>query len=88
MNRFWLGPRDAYSRTSLLPADKNRKKPKKIIGTDGKLREPENPCTVTIIDGNPAFDNTEAALQKLFSILAVLPSFLALPKKCLPGLRT
>ncbi len=81
MHRFWLGPRDAYSRTFLLPAGKNGKKPKKKIGADGKLVEPEDPCTVTtrdivdgITNGKPASDNPEAALQKIFSILAVLPS--------------
>ena len=81
MNRFWLAPRDNYSRSALLPAGKNGKKPKKIIGPDGKLVEPEDPSTVTtrdivndIMDGKPASDNPEAALQKIFSILAVLPS--------------
>jgi len=81
MNRFWPGQRDAYSRASLLPAGKNGKKPKKIIGPDGKLVEPEDTCTVTardivndILDGKPASDNPEAALQKIFSIPAVFPS--------------
>jgi len=81
MDRFWLGQRDAYSRASLLPVGKNGKKPKKIIGPDGKLVEPEDTCTVTakeivndILDGKPASDNPEAALQKIFSILAVFPS--------------
>lgn len=37
MNRFWLASRDIYSRTSLLPAGRNSKKPDKAIGTDGKL---------------------------------------------------
>ena len=71
----------SYSRMSLLPKGKNGKKPKKIIGADGKLLEPEDPCTTTtreivndIMDGKPASDNPEAALQKIFSILAVLPS--------------
>ncbi len=81
MDRFWLAPRDNYSRISLLPAGKNGKKPKKEIGSDGKLVEPEHPCTVTtrdivdnITNGIPASDNPEAALQKIFSLLAVLPS--------------
>lgn len=81
MNRFWMGPRDQYSRTALLPAGRNGRKPKKLIGADGKLAEPEDPCTVAardivndILDGKPASDNPEAALQKIFSILAVLPS--------------
>lgn len=81
MNRFWLGTRNIYSRSFLLPADKNGKKPRKIIGTDGKLEEPEDPSTATtrdivddITNGNPASGNPEAALQKIFSILAVFPS--------------
>ena len=81
MNRFWTSPGNRYSRTALLPAGKNGKKPKKLIGADGKLAEPEDSCTITakdivndILDGKPAADNPEAALQKIFSILAVLPS--------------
>ena len=81
MNRFWLGDRDIYSRSSLLPAGKNGKKPKKVIGADGKLIEPEDTCTTTtrdivndIMSGKPASDNPEAVLQKIFSILAVFPS--------------
>lgn len=81
MNRFWLGPRDVYSRSSLLPAGKNGKKPKKLIGPDGKLVEPEDPSPITtkdivgsIMDGQPASDNPEAALQRILFLLAVLPS--------------
>ena len=37
MNRFWMGTRNLYSRTALLPAGRNGKKPKKLIGADGKL---------------------------------------------------
>lgn len=81
MNRFWLDPRDIYSRSFLLPTGKNGKKPKKIIGADGKLEEPADPCTVSTMDivsditsGKPASDNPEAALQKIFSILTVFPS--------------
>lgn len=81
MNRFWLAPRNDYSRRALLPAGKNGKKPKKLIGPDGKLTDPEGPSAVTtrdivhdIMDGKPGADNPEAPLQKIFSILAVLPS--------------
>ncbi len=81
MNRFWLAPRNSYSRSSLLPAGKNGKKPKKEIGPDGKLIEPQDPSSITtrdivnsIQDGKPASENPEAALQKIFSILAVFPS--------------
>ena len=84
MNRFWLGTRDCYSTTTLLPIGKNGKKPKKVIGADGKLVEPKDSCTTTtkeivndIMDGKPASDNPEAALQKIFSILAVFPSIKA-----------
>ena len=80
MNRFWLAPRDIYSRTSLLPAGRNSKKPDKVIGTDGKLVEDDDASLSAadivkrIMDGTPACDNPEAALQKLFFFLAVLPS--------------
>ena len=81
INRFWMDSRDRYSRTALLPAGRNGRKPKKLIGTDGKLAEPDDPCSVTtkdivkdIMAGKPASGNPEAALQMIFSILAVLPS--------------
>ncbi len=81
MDRFWLGSRDRYSRSWLLPSGKNGKKPKKVIGPDGKLVEPEGPSPVTtrdivdrIMDGQPASDNPDAALQRIFFLLAVLPS--------------
>lgn len=81
MDRFWLGTRDLYSRSSLLPASKNGKKPKKIIGSDGKLVEPQDPSPITtndivrdIMDGRPASPNPEAALQRILFLLAVLPS--------------
>lgn len=81
MNRFWLGSRDACSRSSLLPAGKNGKKPKKVIGPDGKLIEPDDPSTITtkdivdrILHGQPASDNPEAALQRIFFLLVVIPS--------------
>ena len=81
MNRFWMGARDGYSRSSLLPASKNGKKPKKVIGPDGKLVEPEDPSPITtkdivrdIMAGRPASENPEAALQRIFFFLAVLPS--------------
>lgn len=81
MNRFWLGRRDIYSRNFLLPASKNGKKPKKVIGSDGKLTEPEDTCcsttkdiTHTILEGKPASENPETALQTVFSLLALIPS--------------
>lgn len=81
MNRFWLAPRDSYSRSFLLPSGKNGRKPKKEIGADGKLIEPQDLSSITtrdiansIMDGKPASKNPEAALQKIFSILAVFPS--------------
>lgn len=80
MNRFWMASRSAYSRSSLLPADKNRKKPDKVIGPDGKLMESDDDILSTkdivnrIKNGLPASDNPEAALQEIFFFLALLPS--------------
>lgn len=80
MDRFWLAPRDIYSRSHLLPAGKNSKKPDKVIGGDGKLAEGSEPHMSTkdivknIMDGLPAADNPQAALQHMFFILAVRPS--------------
>jgi len=45
-----MDPRDVYSRSSFLPAGKNGKKLKKVIGSDGKLQEPEDPCTIITRD--------------------------------------
>ena len=39
MDRFWLAPRDIYSRHKLLPEGRNGKKPPKSIGADGKLAD-------------------------------------------------
>lgn len=80
MNRFWMASRDIYSSSCHLPAGRNSRKPEKIIGTDGKLVEDDSTSLSTadivkkIMDGPPACDNLEAALQKLFFFLAVLPS--------------
>lgn len=80
MNRLCLASRDIYSRPPLLSAGKNGRKPDKVIGTDGKLSEDDHSSesSRTIVDnilnGTPASDNPEAALQEIFSILAVLPS--------------
>ena len=80
MNRLWLASRDRYSRHALFPAGKNGKKPDKVIGADGKLSEDskasESTRTIvdTILQGRPAAENPEAALQVIFSLLAVLPS--------------
>ena len=80
MNRLWLNPREQYSRSALLPAGKNGKKPQKTIGSDGKLAE-ENPDTFSALhtvdlirNGSPASENPEAVLQEIFSLLAVFPS--------------
>ncbi|MDE6433969.1 MAG: transposase, partial [Lachnospiraceae bacterium] len=80
MHRFWLASRSIYSRKSLLPAGKNGKKPDKIIGIDGKLADDSDGSlsTTDIVkkmeNGLPASDNPEAALQKIFFLLAVFPS--------------
>lgn len=80
MNRLWLNPREQYSRSALLPAGKNGKKPQKTIGSDEKLAE-ENPDTFSALhtvdlirNGSPASENPEAVLQEIFSLLAVFPS--------------
>ena len=80
MNRLWLNPREQYSRSALLPAGKNGKKPQKTIGSDGKLAE-ENPDTFSALhtvdlirNGSPTSENPEAVLQEIFSLLAVFPS--------------
>ena len=80
MNRFWLASRTKYSRIATLPAGKNGRKPKKEIGPDGKLVEPDEPIPDTsdivsnIMNGLPAKDNPESALQHIFFLVAVLPS--------------
>ena len=80
MNRLWIGSRQPYARSALLPAGKNGKKPDKTIGSDGKLAEESYDIfsarhTVDLIrNASPASDNPEAALQEIFSLLAVLPS--------------
>jgi hypothetical protein len=80
VRRFWNGPLDNYSNSSLLPANKNGKKPKKQIGPDGKLIEPEPEIHSTvalkneIIKGNALSGNPEGFLQDFFYLAAVLPS--------------
>lgn len=80
MNRLWLAARSNSARRSLLPSDKNSNKPKKEVGTDGKLveQDPSLPDTKKIVadimKGIPAYENPEAALQRIFSILAIFPS--------------
>lgn len=80
MNRFWKGSRLKYSRFSCLPPDKNGKKPKKVIGPDGKLVEPEPEKHSTrileqkILSGQSISNNPEGLLQDIFYYAAVLPS--------------
>lgn len=79
MNRFWLAPRDIYSRHCLLPEGRNGKKPVKALGADGKLEDNNTAASCRdivsdISSGRPASDNPEAALQTLFTLPAVLPS--------------
>lgn len=80
MNRLWNGSRENYSRTCLLIANKNGKKPKKLIGPDGKLIEPE-PDTYAakdmverIFNGDSLSDGKQDILQAVFCLAAVLPS--------------
>lgn len=79
MNRFWRASRSAYSRHSLLPEGRNGKKPDKTLGADGKLEDDDSNVTCRdivsdIMGGCPASDNPEAALQTIFTLLAVIPS--------------
>ena len=80
MNRLWNASRDNYSRTCLLSKDKNGKKPKKVIGPDGKLIEPEPDTYATkdmverIFHGESLSDGKQDILQTVFSLAAVLPS--------------
>lgn len=80
MDRLWGGSRKAYSRSSFLPASKNGKKPKKEIGPDGKLVEPEEDSFHTldlvnrICSGEPLQDGSQGILQHTFYLAALLPS--------------
>lgn len=78
MNRFWLGSRDRYSRDALLPAQKNNKKPDKVIGDDGKLAEDDSINSWDIVDKILSNEKTnlnpEAILQDLFFLIGVYPS--------------
>lgn len=80
MNRLWNASRDDYSRTCLLTKNKNGKKPKKVIGSDGKLIEPEPDTYATrdmverIFHGESLSDEKQDILQTVFSLSAVLPS--------------
>lgn len=79
MNRFWLASCHGYSRYTLFPAGKNGKKPKKTLGSDSKLLDDDTTilCKDIVSDilaGRPASDHPEAALQTIFTLLAVFPS--------------
>lgn len=78
MNRLWMRSRDIYSRKTAFSPDKNGKKPKKVIGNDGKLVEDEKYRAKDVVDqiqkGIPTTDNPEIVLQTLFYLSAVLPS--------------
>lgn len=63
------------------PAGKKGKKPKKVIGSDGKLAELEDISPFTakdivrgIIGERAASENPEVALQRILFLLAILPS--------------
>ncbi len=79
-DRFWGDSRDCYSRSYILPAGKNGKKPKKEFGPDGKLIEPEPNHYSTeefgekLIQGEELSKGEAAALQDIFYLAAVLPS--------------
>ena len=81
MDRFWGGSREHYTRSSLLPKGKNGKKPKKELGADGKLVEPEPDKYATkdlaesILNGISLSNGYQDAFQDIFYLAAVLPSF-------------
>lgn len=80
MNRLWNGSRDKYVRSALLAAGKNGKKPKKEIGPDGKLVEPDTETFSTkefsdkILAGEELSDGSASILQDVFFLAALLPS--------------
>ena len=80
MNRLWCGSRKKYSRSFLLPAGKNGRKPKKEIGDDEKLVDPEPEKYSTrdfadkIMAGIETSSYDEGILQDVFHMLAVIPS--------------
>ena len=80
MDRFWKGSRENYGRNALLPPGRNSKKPKKEIGSDGKLveQEPAKYSTRELVDkiftGQELTDNPEGILQDIFYLAVVLPS--------------
>lgn len=82
MNRLWNASCDNYSRTCLLTKNMNGKKPKKVIGPDGKLIEPEPDTYATrdmverIFHGESLSNGKQDILQTVFSLAAVLPSII------------
>lgn len=91
MNRLWNADRDVYCRSSVLPAGKNGKKPKKVIGPDGKLieSEPEIFAAKDLVDrilkGEDVSCTAQGILQDVFCLAAVLPSINngVIPGNCL-----
>lgn len=81
MDRFWKGSQEQYGRYVLLPKGKNGKKPKKELGPDGKLIEPEPEKYATkdmvksIFNGKPLSNDHQGIYQDIFYLAAVLPSF-------------
>lgn len=73
------GDRSCYKRTAFLPADKNGKKPKKVIGEDGKLIEPEPDKYATraladrILAGEDVTDSQQGAIQDIFYLAPSFP---------------
>ena len=72
MHRFWDALRTGYARSSLLPAGKNVKKPKKVIGPNWNLAEPELDAHSTVvlkdrrINGGQISNNPERFLEDFF----------------------
>ena len=76
LDRFWGGPKEHYTRSFLLPKGKNGKKPKKELGADGKLVEPDPDKYATkdlaqsILNGTTLSNGYQDALQDIFYLAA------------------
>ena len=81
INRIWRGKKNRYMRSSLFPAGKNGKKPKKEIGSDGKLIEPEpdlyscKELSDKILSDEDISDKAQSVLNNLLMLAGVIPSF-------------
>ena len=88
IDRLWAGPHsDRYSRNKTFPSNKNKSKPKKPKCKGEKAAEKRPGITRRIADrflsGKDGYLNDQVLLQKLFFLIAVLPSLECglIPKK-------